>query len=176
MSRNHFGYFKVEKYNDDEEARNRHLIYAHSVITNRLIVEPIFEYIVVPVSSSCSISSSNVEYVHEQKKQKTEDGEKDDNANKVKSVSVPSSYSISHTYSNSEHVHEQRKRKRDDGRKNNNAKKAKTWKRAGRIKDDDGVVSHSQSHIKKFEMKQRRKVEEKERQIRYHLSSYKQLL
>ena len=91
MSRNHFGYFKVEKYNDDEEARNRHLIYTHSVITtNGLIVEPIFKYIVVPIPSSCSISSSNVEYVHEQKKQKTEDGEKDI-ANKVKPVSVPSS-------------------------------------------------------------------------------------
>ena len=46
MSRNHFGYFKVEKFNDDEEARNRHLIYTHSVITNGLIVEPIFKYIV----------------------------------------------------------------------------------------------------------------------------------
>ena len=86
VSRNHFASLrKVEKFNDDEEARNRHLIYTHSVITNGLIVEPIFEYIVVPVPSSYSISS-NVEYVHERKIRKTEDGEKDDNANKVKPV------------------------------------------------------------------------------------------
>ena len=48
VSRNHFASLrKVEKYNDDEEARNRHLIYTHSVITNGLIVEPIFEYILL---------------------------------------------------------------------------------------------------------------------------------
>ena len=92
MSRNHFAYLrKVETFNDDKEARNKHLIYTHSVITNGLIVEPIFKYIVVPIPSSCSISSSNVEYVvHERKIRKTEDGEKDI-ANKVKPVSVPSS-------------------------------------------------------------------------------------